>query len=221
MKSNKRFFPAVLLVLFSLVGTAPAAFSASAASQLEYLRKGFAKPPESAKLRCYWWWLNGNTDEQTITRDLEQMKAKGYGGAILVDADGSNQDGNDGVPAGPMFGSPAWTRLYVHALKEAARLHLEISLNITSGWNLGGPDVKPEDASKLLTWSRTIVHGGRLLRTRLPNPPVTNGFYRQIAVLAYPLHHGAELPGRSGWDWDRRPCKAACGAAAALLSAGT
>ena len=124
------------------------------------LRKGFANPPASARLRCYWWWLNGHTNEATITRDLEEMQKKGYGGVLLVDANGANQNGNDNVPAGPEFGSPEWTALYVHALKEADRLGLEVTLNITSGWNLGGPWVQPEQASKLLTWSRTTVRAG-------------------------------------------------------------
>jgi len=107
------------------------------------LRDGFLNPPPEARARCYWWWLNGNTDEATITRDLEQLKAKGYGGALLVDADGSGQQGNRETVAGPTYGSPAWRALYLHALHEAARLDLEISLNIGSGWNLGGPDVTP------------------------------------------------------------------------------
>ncbi len=123
------------------------------------LEAGFANPPAEARLRCYWWWLNGHTTQAAITRDLEEMKAKGYGGALLVDANGSDQQHNDAVPAGPMFGTPEWRALYRHALKEADRLGLEISLNIESGWNLGGPAVKPEQAAKLLAWSRTAVEG--------------------------------------------------------------
>ena len=158
------------------------------------LRKGFEVPPPAARLRCYWWWLNGDTTEATITRDLEAMAAKGYGGALLVDADGSNQEGNREVPAGPEFRSPAWVKLYVHALKEAQRLGLEISLNITSGWNLGGPSVKPEDGSKILTWSRQPAVDAP--KQKLQTPAENNGFYRQIAVLVYPLRHGAALAGR-------------------------
>jgi hypothetical protein len=157
------------------------------------LRTGFANPPQQARLRCYWWWLNGNTDAPTITHDLEQMAAMGYGGAILVDAGGADQGGNRPVPAGPRFGSPAWTQLYLHALTEADRLGLEISLNIQSGWNMGGPGVKPEDASKLLTWSRQDVKGGHHLDLTLSAPAAHLGFYREIAVLAYPLHHGTSL----------------------------
>ena len=164
------------------------------ADALTGLMHGFATPPPAARLRCYWWWLNGNTTEATITRDLEAMAAKGYGGALLVDANGSNQEGNHEVPAGPKFGSPAWVKLYVHALKEAKRLGLEISFNITSGWNLGGPGVKPEDGSKILTWTRQAAADGS--EQVLTMPAAKNGFYRQIAVLAYPLKHGEALAGR-------------------------
>jgi hypothetical protein len=166
------------------------------------LRDGFLNPPPEARARCYWWWLNGNTDEATITRDLEQLKAKGYGGALLVDADGSGQQGNRETVAGPTYGSPAWRALYLHALHEAARLDLEISLNIGSGWNLGGPDVTPEQGAKLLTWSRVTVDGPAEVKRELPRPDAApTGFYRDIAVLAYPLRHGAALPG------ERRPIR--------------
>ena len=117
---------------------------ASAASPLEEV---WQNPPTEARLRAYWWWLNGNVTKESITRDLEQMKAKGFGGAVLVDANGASQEGNAPVPHGPTFFTPAWRELYQHTLREANRLGLEISLNIQSGWNLGGPIVTPEDAA--------------------------------------------------------------------------
>ncbi len=182
------------VVACGLVGVSAGAQVGAGQDAVAALRKGFEGPPAEARLRCYWWWLNGDTTEATITHDLEGMAAKGYGGALLVDANGSNQEGNQEVPAGPEFGSPAWVKLYVHALKEAKRLGLEISLNITSGWNLGGPGVKPEDGSKILTWTRqTAVAGPEQV---LQMPAAQNGFYRQIAVLAYPLRHGVALAGR-------------------------
>ena len=160
---------------------------------LERLRRGFQEPPSEARLRCYWWWLNGNTDETTITSDLEEMKAKGFGGALLVDANGADQLGNNPVPAGPTFGSPAWVKLFTHALAEADRLGLEITFNITSGWNLGGPDVRPEQAAKVLTYARTPVQGGSHVVAKLEPPHARNGFYREIATLAYPLQSGVTL----------------------------
>jgi len=184
-----------LLVLAALAAVVPFVPRAQQ-PQSGPLEAGFADPPPEARLRCYWWWLNGNTNEAAITRDLEQMRAKGYGGALLVDANGSEQQRNRMVPAGPMFGTARWRELYRHALKEAARLNLEISLNVESGWNLGGPAVKPEQGAKLLTFSRVAAQGPGEIRRALPQPPATIGFYRDIAVLAYPLRHGEALPKR-------------------------
>jgi hypothetical protein len=162
------------------------------------LESGFRNPPPEARMRCYWWWLNGNTDEQTITRDLEAMKANGYGGVLLIDAGGAEEGGHDPVPAGPTFGSAEWRVLFLHALKEADRLGLVISLTIQSGWNLGGPTVQPKDAAKTITWSRISVEGPTRIHQTLPYPAQKQGFYRDIAVLALPLHHGALLAGAPG-----------------------
>ena len=189
----------------ALMGLFAGAMYGQAHTPADALRSGFAQPPGVAKLRCYWWWLNGNTTEETITRDLTEMSRKGFGGVLLVDADGSDQQGNASTPRGPTFGSPEWVRLYLFALKTAATLHLEVTLNATSGWNLGGPDVTPAQASKLLTWSRTAV-GEDGFNGQLPEPPVVNGFYREIAVLAYPLANGDPLPGRP--QSHRAPIKA-------------
>lgn len=161
---------------------------AASASDLE---SGFLAPPPSARVWAYWWWLNGNVTRQAITRDLEEMKAKGFGGAVLFDGDGSSQDGNEPVPPGPTFFSPQWRGFYKHALQEADRLGLELTLNIQSGWNLGGPIIKPEEAAKLVVWSATQVTGPTNLDRALPTPKSTQGFYRDIAVLAYPLKSSA------------------------------
>jgi len=109
--------------------------------------KGFRTPPQESGIRCYWWWLEGNVTKDAIRRDLEEMHAKGFSGALIVDAGGSTHRGNQRVPAGPMFGSEEWLQLFRFAVEEAARLGLELSLNIQSGWNLGGPMVTPEKAS--------------------------------------------------------------------------
>ena len=82
----------------------PVAFSVCALAQFTrtpdaLLRKEFANPPSRAKLRCYWWWLNGNTTEETV-RDLTEMSRKGFGGVLLVDANRANQNGNENVPPG-------------------------------------------------------------------------------------------------------------------------
>src|ERR1041385_9506622 len=151
------------------------------------LESGFNQPPPEARLRAYWWWLNGNVTKAAITRDLEQMKAKGFGGALICDAGGASQDGNAPVPPGPTFFSPQWRELYKHALREAERLGLEMSLNIQSGWNLGGPMIRAEDAPKKLVWSSTQIVGPTPIERALPQPPRAPELYRDIAVIAYPV----------------------------------
>ena len=190
-----------LLLAMWIAGVFAALLGSALGQQPDALRAGFQDPPAAAKTHCYWWWLNGNTTADTITRDLEGMKAKGYEGAILVDADGSGRDQSLEVPVGPAIGSPQWMALYLHALEVAQRLGLEISLNVTSRWDVGiagGSTVTPEDAMKLLTFSRSYVEGGGSRSVRLATPQAVNGFYRPIATLVYPLRHVATLPGAAG-----------------------
>jgi hypothetical protein len=160
--------------------------SAVVADELE---RNFVAPPDTAKLSSYWWWLNGNVTREAITRDLEALKEKGFGGALITDAGGANQDGNRQVPHGPDFASPQWRELYRHALREAARLKLEMALNIQSGWNLGGPGIVPEDAAKILCWTETVVQGPGPVTVKLP-APTKHRLLREVAVLAVPERTG-------------------------------
>ena len=45
--------------------------------------KTFQNPPSNFGIRCWWWWLNGNVTKEAITRDLQEMKAKGFSGACI------------------------------------------------------------------------------------------------------------------------------------------
>jgi len=146
----------------------------------------FKQPPQQYGIRCWWWWLNGNVTKEAITRDLEEMKRKGFSGACIVDAGGQNQQGNGDVPEGPMFGTTTWCELFVHAVQEAHRLGLVLSVSIQSGWNLGGPDVTPEEATKHITWSEATVAGPLKTPLTLPLPPVHDNYYKDIVVLAFP-----------------------------------
>ena len=151
------------------------------------LEQGFANPPREARLRAYWWWINGFVDRAAITRDLEEMKAKGFGGALICDADGSSQDGNERAPHGPTFFTPEWRELFKHTLREADRLGLEMSLNVQSGWNLGGPMITPEQAPKKLVWSEVRVAGPSKGPVSVLQPGSRDGFYQDVMTVAYRL----------------------------------
>lgn len=152
-----------------------------------YLKNNFQSPASDSGVNCWWWWLNGNVSKAAITKDLEAMKSRNFQGAMVFDAGGHNQRGNKDIPAGPLFGSDEWNKLFVFALDEAKRLGLSIGFNIQSGWNLGGPRVTPEFTAKQITYSETMVSGNKKLTKKLKLPKTKRDFYEDIAVLAIPI----------------------------------
>ena len=48
----------------------------------------FRSPPDAVRPWCYWYWVNGNVDRETVTADLEAMKRIGFGGVLMFDPRG-------------------------------------------------------------------------------------------------------------------------------------
>lgn len=160
----------------------------------------FKDPSSVYGNRCWWWWLNGNVTRESIHRDLVEMKAKGFSGACIFDAGGADQRGNAQVPEGPLFGSPAWRELFRYAVSQADSLGLILSLNIQSGWNLGGPDIQPSEAAKQVTFSEIVIAGPSEVHQKLPLPPTRDGYYGDIAILAIPVKKKPHAPIRDFED---------------------
>lgn len=167
------------------------------------LRKGFENPPSESRLRCYWWWLNSMATKESITRDLEEMKDKGYGGASLVDAGSSNYEVAHKTPAGPVFMSPKWMELFKHAVREADRIGIELSVNLGSGWNPGGPSITPEFAMKKIVWSEIDVKGGFKISMELPQPK-NKLLYKDIMVQAIPKNEGGVIQNEAIQNWKKK-----------------
>ncbi|MDP6545946.1 MAG: glycosyl hydrolase [Phycisphaerae bacterium] len=170
----------ILVVLLGvLIGIASVACGAGGR-----LDEGFADPPDSAKPWAYWWWLDSNVSKAGITADLEAMKKQGIGGALVFDAGLGGRLAADG----PVFMSPKWRDHFKFAVKEADRLGLELSLNLCSGWNAGGPWVKPAQAAKRVVWSDAVVQGGKKIEIQLPTPRgLKNNYYRDDAIVAFKI----------------------------------
>lgn len=151
------------------------------------LKENFKNPDSNYGVNCWWWWLNGNVNKAAITKDLEAMKSRNFKGAMIFDAGGHNQRGNEDIPAGPLFGSDEWNELFVFALDEAKRLGLEMGFNIQSGWNLGGPRVTPEYTAKQIVYTETKIRGNKNISQKLKMPGVKRNFYKDIGVLAIPI----------------------------------
>src|SRR3979411_124853 len=70
-------------VLALCVCLAASTFGQSSRPSLE---NGFKMPPNSARPRVWWHWMNGNITKEGIQKDLEWMKRVGIGGFQNFDA---------------------------------------------------------------------------------------------------------------------------------------
>src|SRR5208282_5767003 len=152
----------------------------TATARADSIEDGFRHPPDSAKPQIWWHWMNGNITREGITADLESMQRVGIGGATIVNVDCD-------IPPGPVkFMSPEWRAMMRYAAQEADRLGLELCLENCAGWSSsGGPWNTPEHAMQRVTTSELKVKGPLHFSAVPPAPPVTLGFYRDIAVLAF------------------------------------
>ncbi len=145
----------------------------------------FRTPPIAARPSCFWSWLNGNVDRQQITRELEEMKAKGMRGGIIWDI-GATIDPEKTIPAGPQFLGAESLKNIHHTMDEAQRLGLELGIFASSSWNAGGTWITPEDGSKSLLWSERAVKGPAQFSEVLPLPKKATAIHKDIAVWAVP-----------------------------------
>ncbi|MCQ2388373.1 MAG: hypothetical protein MJ138_01510 [Kiritimatiellae bacterium] len=174
----KRILVERLIPIFFFAAAIAAPSSAPGGDSLE---DGFAAPPAAAKPRTWWHWMNGNVSKAGITADLEAMAKAGLGGAHLFDV-GCN------IPPGDVkFNTPSWDEHVDWAAREAERLGLELTLVNCSGWaNAGGPWITPSNSMFFVRHAETAVKGGTTFRGALPRPKDDHGFYRDVAVLAFP-----------------------------------
>jgi len=156
---------------------------------------GFMNPPVCARPGAFWAWLEGHVSLDRITYELEEMKAKGMGGADIWDVH-AYINPNQMIPAGPTFLGEKSLKAVAHALREAKRLGLSMGMVAASGWNAGGTWVKPADAGMGLFHSQISVQGPTRFSRALPFPEVPKQcpkdadgrplFSRNVAVLAVP-----------------------------------
>jgi len=160
------------------------------------LAKRFKNPPDSARPGVYWYFMDGNLNREEMTADLEAMKKAGIGNLVFLEV-------NVGVPRGPVdFMSEQWQNLFAHAVRQAERLGIEITLGSGPGWaGSGGPWVKAEQSMQHLVAGSVEVHGPIRFNEKLPVPEprkpyfptITKelqekreAYFADVAVLAYP-----------------------------------
>ncbi|WP_158618001.1 glycosyl hydrolase [Chitinophaga lutea] len=144
---------------------------------------GFLRPPAHCRPQVLWIWLNGHVTEEGIRKDLEAMRQMGLGGALLFNTEGA-------VPRGPVdMGGTQWRSLMLYTMQEAQRLQLQIMIHNSAGFSgTGGSFVQPQQSMQQLVW-RTVKAAPGQKEYSIPPPFTKLGYYRDIAVVAFP-----ELP---------------------------
>ena len=160
------------------------AFSTQAQTTLD--KNQFQNPPTSSKVHTWWHWVGGNITKDGITKDLEAMKAHGVVQATIFNI-GEIYTKKVNVPK-VKFNSPEWIEMYQWALKEANRLGITIGIQTIDGFaTVGGSWITPELSMKQYVWTKTSVDGGKELNIQLPEPIKLENFYRDEAVIAFPM----------------------------------
>src|SRR5258708_1433303 len=165
----------------------------------------FASPPASARPWVYWFWNNGNVTRAGITADLESMRRAGIGGVIIMDV----VERFAPPPGTADFMNAEWRDLFRFAVAEAHRLGLEVNMTNGPGWcGSSGPWITPELSMQMLVSTNLAVEGPIHFLAVLPQPGTAgrrsqdgfnstvkyHDFYRDIAVLAFPVTTNGVVP---------------------------
>jgi alpha-L-rhamnosidase len=155
-----------------------AALCAIASAQADTLRDGFTNPPDTARPRVWWHWMNGNVTQDGIAKDFTWMKRVGIGGVQNFDANlATPQIVNQRL----VYMTPEWKDAFRFAVNEAQRLSLEFAIAASPGWSeTGGPWVEPKDGLKKIVWTETVVPGGTRFTGKLAAPPSRSGPFQDL-----------------------------------------
>ncbi len=198
----RQFTSIILLLFFFLVIPSCQDNDKSNNPSYKKLAADFKKPPASSRPGAFWCWLNGDVTKESITTDLEEMKAKGMGRAEIWDVAAVNNPENK-FGTGDEFLGDKSVDLIKHALNEGKRLGIQIGMIGSSGWNAGGTWVEPEWASKALYFSETFVNHQKYCNMGLKFPKWPKNcpldsvgipvFHKDVAILAVPYNKDKKI----------------------------
>jgi hypothetical protein len=140
------------------------------------LKKGFQDPPNAARPRVWWHWMNGNITWDGAQKDMEWMKRVGIAGLQAFDAGMTTpQVVDERLP----YMTDGWKDVFRKTAANAERLDLEFGTASSPGWSeTGGPWVTAPDAMKKMAWSVTRITGGTHFKGILQKPPTTTGVFQ-------------------------------------------
>jgi hypothetical protein len=179
--SHSRVTRILAIAVVTVAGSlSPTSSAQNAPASLE---DGFKNPPNSAKPRVWWHWMNGNITKEGIKLDLEWMNRVGIGGFQNFDASLTTPKL---VDKRLVYMTPEWKDAFRYATTLADQLGLEEAIAGSPGWSeSGGPWVKPNQGMKKVVWSEIRVDGGKPFTGVLPHPPTVSGPIQNIPLFDF------------------------------------
>ena len=163
-------------------------------SAVDPLNAGFENPPNDARPRVWWHWMNGNITREGIKLDLEWMHRVGLGGFQNFDA---AMDTPQVVDHRLAYMTPDWKDAFKYATTLADQFGMEEAIAGSPGWSeSGGPWVPASQGMKKYVWSETYVEGGKPFTGVLAHPSTTTGPFRTLVsgdMLDF-AKRGKEIP---------------------------
>ena len=109
-------------------------------ASLAFLQEGWNNPPQAARTRVWWHWMDGNVTPEGLQKDLEWMKRIGLGGVHQFDAAMSVAPV---VEKRIVYLSKDWEDAFAHAVRVADSLGLEFTVASAPGWSSTGGRISP------------------------------------------------------------------------------
>jgi hypothetical protein len=159
---------------------APAASQPTVALPTDALLRGFVDPPNEARPRVWWHWMNGNISTEGIKLDLEWMHRVGVGGVTIFEGAINTPQV---VPHRLIYMTPEWKQAFQTAVTTARSMNMEVAIASSPGWSeTGGPWVPASQGMKKMVWSATRVEGGKPFLGQLAHPPQVDGTFQNFQV---------------------------------------
>ena len=169
-----------VLLAFLFVSLIARSLPVAAQKSDDSLLTGFQNPPDSAKPRVWWHWMNGNISEDGIKLDLEWMHRVGIAGFQNFDAALQTPQVVDKRLA---YMTPEWKEAFRFAIGVGDKLGMEMAIAGSPGWSeSGGPWVPPSEGMKKYVWSETLLEGGKNFKGKLAHPPSNTGAFQGLGI---------------------------------------
>lgn len=156
------------------------------------LASGFQTPPTDCRPGVWWRFFGDVMTVQGAEEDVREMAAAGFDQVQMVHLVGKPKGGT-----GVFLSQPWWCVMRAGG-REAGKQGIHISPSHMTGWSsAGGPWIPAGKSMQKLVWSTMRMEGKG--DVTLPHPETVLNYYRDVAVLAYPVSgdvaaSSAEIP---------------------------